>query len=926
MEIGLIRKVDIDEEMQQSYMDYAMSVIVARALPDARDGLKPVQRRILYAMYDMGLRPNSAFKKSARIVGEVLGKYHPHGDMAVYEAMARLAQDFTIRYPLVDGQGNFGSIDGDPPAAMRYTEARLQNFAMEILGQIDRDTVNFIGNFDDTLNEPVVLPAAVPNLLVNGSSGIAVGMATNIPPHNLGEVVDALVYLLRGWNRLDDIDITDLMQYVKGPDFPTGGIILQGGGQNDLLSAYATGKGKVTVRGRVHAEDMGRGRSRIIISELPYNTNKTNLIERIAELAREGGIEGIADLRDESDRQGMRIVLELSKTADTDDVLRKLYQRTPLQNTFGIHLLALVDEQPRLLTLKQALMVYLDHRLEVTRRRSEFDLKKAKSRAHILEGLLTAINHLDEVIQIIRKSPDTETAHERLKKQFKLSDEQTQAILDMPLKRLAALERKKIEQEYKDLQKLIKELELLLRSPQKMRDLVEKELLEMREKYDDRRRTQIVSLREGESMRELLTVTDLTPPREVWVGVTPDGKISRTQNENLSRVSGRDAPQWVVKTTTHDTLYLVCEDGQAAAVSVDALPETEKFTDGQPVHKVSGLSTDMRIACIFNVPQRSEAINAHYVVTVSEMGMVKKSFVADLPGPSTQAFTLVRVNDDDTLRWAFLSKGDQDLFLLTAQGMAIRFAEKEVRAMGLMAAGVNGMKLKEEDFLVGACALNKEDEILVLANSGVGWRYPLSEFPVQGRYGQGVIACKLTKGQVLIGLLKGKTTQQGMAHFEKAASRLIRVDQVPLNKRGRNGQAAFPVKEGDETIGVTELVDASKYWELVEREEIRQEGEADLDDSGAVKKMAAKKPAKPSAAKRTETAKKIAAPTEKKGSRRPDTKPAGKAPADTTAKKPAAKKSVTQPKTSQSSETPKKVKENQPAGDAVKKPRKPAAK
>lgn len=926
MEIGLIRKVDIDEEMQQSYMDYAMSVIVARALPDARDGLKPVQRRILYAMYDMGLRPNSAFKKSARIVGEVLGKYHPHGDMAVYEAMARLAQDFTIRYPLVDGQGNFGSIDGDPPAAMRYTEARLQNFAIEILGQIDRDTVNFIGNFDDTLNEPVVLPAAVPNLLVNGSSGIAVGMATNIPPHNLGEVVDALVHLLRGWNRLDDIDITDLMGFVKGPDFPTGGLILQGDGQNDLLSAYATGKGKITVRGRVHAEDMGRGRSRIIISELPYNTNKTNLIERIAELAREGGIEGIADLRDESDRQGMRIVLELSKTADTDNVLRKLYQRTPLQNTFSIHLLALVDEQPRLLTLKQALMVYLDHRLEVTRRRSEFDLKKAKSRAHILEGLLTAINHLDEVIQIIRKSPDTETAHERLKKQFKLSDEQTQAILDMPLKRLAGLERKKIEQEYKDLQKLIKELEQLLRSPQKMRDLVEKELLEMREKYDDRRRTQIVSLREGESMRELLTVTDLTPPREVWVGVTSDGKISRTQNENLSRVSGRDAPLCVVKTTTHDTLYLVCEDGQAASVSVDALPEAEKFTDGQPVHKVSGLSTDVRLACIFNVPQRSEAINAHYVVTVSEMGMVKKSFVADLPGPSTQAFALARVNDDDTLRWAFLSKGDQDLFLLTAQGMAIRFSEKEVRAMGLMAAGVNGMKLKDEDFLVGACALSKEDEILVLANSGIGWRYPLSEFPVQGRYGQGVIACKLAKGQVLVGLLKGKTTQQGMAHFEKAASRLIRVDQVPLNKRGRNGQAAVPVKDGDEAIGVTELVDPSKYWESVAREETRQGHEADLEDSGVVKKAAAKKLAKPRTAKRLAALKKPAAQKENKQPRKPATKPTEKTPADTTVKKPAAKKSSLPLQTSDISEAPKKPKANQLAGGAVKRPRKPAAK
>lgn len=916
MEIGLIRKVDIDEEMQQSYMDYAMSVIVARALPDARDGLKPVQRRILYAMYDMGLRPNSAFKKSARIVGEVLGKYHPHGDMAVYEAMARLAQDFTIRYPLVDGQGNFGSIDGDPPAAMRYTEARVQEFAIELLGQIDRDTVDYIDNFDGTLTEPVVLPSAVPNLLVNGSSGIAVGMATNIPPHNLGEVIDALIFLLKGWKHLDDIDITDLMDFVKGPDFPTGGLILQGDGQNDLLAAYATGKGKITVRGRVHVEDMGRGRSRIIITELPYNTNKTNLIERIAELARDGGIEGISDLRDESDRQGMRIVLELSKTAESDDVLRKLYQRTPLQNTFGIHLLALVDEQPRLLTLKQALMVYLDHRLEVTRRRSEYDLKKAKARAHILEGLLTAINHLDEVIQIIRRSPDTEKAHERLKKTFNLSDLQAQAILDMPLKRLAALERKKIEQEYKDLQKLIKELELLLRSPEKMRELVESELIEVKEKYDDRRRTQIVSLREGESMKELLTVKDLTPAREVWVGVTADGLIARTQSENLTRVSGRDAPLWVVKTTTHDTLYLVGEDGQAAAISVDSLPETEKFTDGLPVHKVSGFSDGVKISAIFTIPQRNEAVNAHYVVSVSEMGMVKKSFVADLPGPSSQPFTLAKVNDDDVLRWVFTSRGDQDLVLATSQGMAIRFNETDVRAMGLVAAGVNGIKLKDEDFLVGACAIEPEDEIFLLANNGSGWRYPINELPTQGRYGQGVIAGKLGKGIVLVGLLKGKNTQSGMAHYEKAASRLIRVDQVPATKRGRVGQEAIPVKDGDEAIGVTELVDLSKYWELVQKqafESAKEEAQTSIEEEKPKKTSARGKPAKKAAIKKS-------TPSSKSGQRKTGTQ-TKKATTATKGKPPTASRKKTN---TSSSSKPADVK---PAADkpAASRKRKPTA-
>ena len=422
MEVGLVRKIDIDHEMQQSYLDYAMSVIVSRALPDARDGLKPVQRRILYAMYDMGLRPDSAYKKSARIVGEVLGKYHPHGDVAVYEAMARLAQPFSMRYPLVDGQGNFGSVDGDPPAAMRYTEARLTAYAIDLLAQLDRNTVDFTRNFDDTLSEPAVLPAAIPNLLVNGASGIAVGMATNIPPHNLGEVVDALIFMLRQWEQMEDISVADLVKFIQGPDLPTGGIILQDHDRNDLLSAYGSGRGRVILRGRVHLEEMSRGRDRIIITELPYQVNKSALIERIAELAREGDLEGIADLRDESDRQGMRVVIELKAGADEQKILRELYRRTPLETTLSLTLLALVDGEPRLLTLKQALRVYIEHRLEVVRRRSEYDLAKAKQRAHILEGLRIAINNLDEIITLIRNAPDVETAHARLVKKFKLSD------------------------------------------------------------------------------------------------------------------------------------------------------------------------------------------------------------------------------------------------------------------------------------------------------------------------------------------------------------------------------------------------------------------------------------------------------------------------------------------------------------------------
>ena len=532
MEVGLVHKIDIDREMQQAYLDYAMSVIVSRALPDARDGLKPVHRRILYAMHELLLRPDSAYKKSARIVGEVLGKYHPHGDLAVYEAMARMAQDFSMRYLLVDGQGNFGSVDGDPPAAMRYTEARLTNASVHLLTDIAKETVDFAANFDGTLTEPAVLPAALPNLLVNGATGIAVGMATSIPPHNLAEVVDALHYLIQNWEKLDDIGIEDLLKYVKGPDFPTGGVILHSAEGDGLVTAYSTGRGQITVQASAHLEEMERGRNRIIVSELPYMTNKASLIERIAELAREARIEGIVDLRDESDRQGMRIVIELSKTADPDSVLRDLYKHTPMQTTFSINMLALVDGEPRTLSLKQALRVYIEHRLEVVRRRSLFELEKARQRAHILEGLRIALKYLDEVIAIIRKAPDVETARTRLIKRFKLTDIQAQAILDMQLRRLAALERKKIEDEYKELVALIKQLEALLKSPKKMREVVSEELQVVKETYGDRRRTHIVQLKEGETKSSLLTKAELVAEKEIWVSVSLDGLISRTTDDN----------------------------------------------------------------------------------------------------------------------------------------------------------------------------------------------------------------------------------------------------------------------------------------------------------------------------------------------------------------------------------------------------------
>jgi len=510
MEVGRVRRIDIDDEMQQAYLDYAMSVIVARALPDARDGLKPVHRRILYAMHDMGIRPDAEFKKSARIVGEVLGKYHPHGDMAVYEAMARMAQDFSMRLPLAEGQGNFGSVDGDAPAAMRYTEARLTPLAMEILGDIEKETVDFVDNFDGSLKEPTVLPSGIPNLLVNGATGIAVGMATSVPPHNLGEVCDALVFMLENWTKLEQISVEDLMRYIPAPDFPTGGIIVTGRGEGEgLAAAYGTGRGRISVQARAHIEEMGRGRSRILVTELPFQTNKSSLMERIAELARAGEIEGIADLRDESDRQGMRVVIELTKTADPEKVLAQLYRRTPMQSTFSIIMLALVEGEPRLLSLKQALRVYLEHRLEVVRRRSQFDLRRARERAHILEGLRTALEHLDEVVQMIRTARDADQARERLMRRFRLSEPQANAILDMPLRRLASLERKKIELEYKEKLALIKELESLLASDKKLRTTIAAEIGEIRAKYSDRRRTQAVQVTKGKRGQQILTATDL---------------------------------------------------------------------------------------------------------------------------------------------------------------------------------------------------------------------------------------------------------------------------------------------------------------------------------------------------------------------------------------------------------------------------------
>jgi DNA gyrase subunit A len=805
MELGFVRKIDIDREMQQAYLDYAMSVIVARALPDARDGLKPVQRRILYAMYDMGLRADSPYKKSARIVGEVLGKYHPHGDAAVYEAMARLAQDFTMRTLLVDGQGNFGSIDGDPPAAMRYTEARLAAPAMEMLADINKETVDFVSNFDDTLSEPSVLPAALPNLLVNGATGIAVGMATSIPPHNLGEVVDALVYMLEKWEKLDDISVEDLMAFVQGPDFPTGGIIVEQKGEEGLEEAYGKGKGRITIQAKAHIEEMERGKSRIIVTELPYQVNKSALIERIAELAREGHLEGLADLRDESDRHGLRIVLELSKNADPEKVLAELYRRTPMQSTFSIILLALVDGEPRMLTLKQALRVYLEHRITVVRRRTEFDLERARQRAHILEGLLVALKNLEEIIQLIRSAPDVETARTKLMKRYRLSELQANAILDMQLRRLAALERKKIETEYKETLALIKDLEGLLKSPKRMRVVVAEDLLRIKATYGDHRRTQIVNLKGGKTRKMPLTTSDLLPAQTVWVGITAEGLAARTRDDKPPRPSGNDAPLWLVRVNTTDVLYLVSKRGQAAAIAVHTLPEADKLAEGVPFSRLSPLRDGEELAAVFALPaRRTDLPEETFVLTATRGGMVKKSPVNELPGPSAQTFTLARVNEGDALGWVTLTDGKKDILLATSAGFAIRFSEEEVRPMGLIAAGVNGIKLGVGEEVVGMEVLPAEGEIFLVASDGKAKRVEAKEFPQQGRYGRGVIAWELPKGVRLAGMACGKGNAVVTLHLLKGAPKSCRLDEAPLRKRSAlRGETVVEIRPGDALTAIT---------------------------------------------------------------------------------------------------------------------------
>jgi DNA gyrase subunit A len=762
MELGTIRQINIETEMQASYLDYAMSVIVARALPDVRDGLKPVHRRILYAMYDLGLLPDRPYKKSARIVGEVLGKYHPHGDVAVYEAMVRMAQDFSLRYPLVDGQGNFGSIDGDNAAAMRYTEARLAKSALEMLADIEKDTVNWSDNFDGTLKEPTVLPAALPNLLVNGGSGIAVGMATNIPPHNLNEVCDALCYLIDRFDRHDDVTVEDLMQFIPGPDFPTGGVIYrfaqEGSGDevkqvDTIAHAYAGGKGSIVMQAKAHIEEMTRNRARIVVTELPYMANKTNLLERIAELVREGRLEGITDLRDESDRTGMRICIEMTRTVEPRQVLADLFKLTPLQTTFGVSLLALVDGEPRLLSLKRLLLHFIEHRQEVIVRRANYDLEKARLRGHILEGLLRALDVLDEVIALIRKSRTADTAKQNLIEQFKFTEIQAQAILDMQLRRLAALERRKLEEEYREIKALIKELEALLASPKKVLALIKQNLLDLKARYGDARRTQI-----AERVKGALTALDVLPDEDVWVTLAVDGALARWRRsaEGLNG-AGKTllaaAPLRIAPTNTRHDLYLFSAKGQAGRIHVHQIPETP----GSHYADLSGLTRRDRVAALLALPkpdaQPAGAPAAGFLLLATLQGKVKRVALADFLAAAAAEPTVIGLDEGDELIWAGLSLGGGAFLLATADGQAIRFPEEDVRPMGLPAGGVVGIKLAAAGGstparrVVAALAAPSTETAAALAlvtAAGYAKRTPLADFPTQGRGGQGVVAAKLS--------------------------------------------------------------------------------------------------------------------------------------------------------------------------------------
>ncbi len=800
MEIGTVKQVDIEKEMKVSYLDYAMSVIVSRALPDARDGLKPVHRRILYAMHDMGLYHDRPYKKSARIVGEVLGKYHPHGDAAVYEAMARMAQEFSMRYTLVDGQGNFGSVDGDPPAAMRYTEARLSAIAEEMLADIGKATVDFTNNFDDSLQEPTVLPAKLPNLLLNGTSGIAVAMATNIPPHNLGELCDAVCFLIDHYDELDEVAVEDLMTYVKGPDFPTGGLIL---GRDGIKNAYATGKGRIVMRAVTRIEEMSHGRHRIVVTELPYQVNKATLVERIAELVRDGRITGISDLRDESGRQGMSVVIELKRGVQPRTVLNQLLKYTPLQSTFSVNMLALVDGEPRLLSLKRALQIYIEHRRDVITRRTRHELDNARHRAHILEGLRIALANLDAVIATIRQSESAEQALDNLMGKFKLTEIQARAILDMQLRRLAALEHKKIEDEYVEVIKTIAYLEDLLANPRKVLHLIRDDLMELKEKYGDGRRTRILA-----EATEDFEEEDLVPKEEVLIAITQRSYIKRTPARVYRRQErgGRgvvgittreeDAVLYLFAASTLDGILFFTNRGKVYQQRAYQVPDSGLRGKGMPLVNLLPLEPGELVTAALAVPDMelsdgSADAGGSYLTMVTLQGKIKRTSMREFSSIRPSGLIAINLDEGDELGWVKLTHGDQEIIVVTTHGRAIRFREKEVRSMGRSAGGVMAIKLDNGDQVASMDIVRPHADLLIVTAKGYGKRTPLSEYPTQSRNGLGVITLSSRYLEKTGPISAARVVEEGdEVTFVSAEGMILRTDVSSIPQMGRTARGS----------------------------------------------------------------------------------------------------------------------------------------
>lgn len=817
--------INIEDEMRGAYIDYSMSVIVSRALPDVRDGLKPVHRRILFGMQELGVLHNKPYKKSARIVGEVLGKYHPHGDSAVYETMVRMAQPWSLRYPLVDGQGNFGSVDGDNPAAMRYTEARLKRIAEELLTDINKETVDFQLNFDDSLKEPVVLPAKIPALLLNGASGIAVGMATNMAPHNLGEVVDGIIAYIDN----KDITVSELMEFIIAPDFPTGGIIY---GYNGVKAAFETGRGRIVVRGKAEIETKDNGRESIIISEIPYMVNKANMIEKTAALINEKKIEGIVAIRDESDRQGMRVVYDLKRDAITNVVLNNLYKQTQLQTSFSVNNVALVKGRPQTLNLKDMIVHYVSHRHEVVVRRTQYELKEAEKRAHILEGYLIALDHLDEVISLIRSSRDPETARNGLMEKFELSEIQARAILDMRLQRLTGMEREKIQEEYRELMAYIEELKEILDSEEKRMQIIKDELAEIKDRYNDARRTTI------EHNAEDFSYEDMIPNEEVIITVSHEGYIKRTVLTEY-RTQGRggigskgvttkedDWTEYLFTASTHNYLLIFTDHGKLFWLKTYAIPEGSKTSKGRPIQNLINIDSEDKIRSIIQVGDLNDAdyINNNFLVMVTTKGIIKKTTLEQYSRPRTNGIIALNIREDDQLLRVEMTNGDSHIIIAAKSGRAIHFHESTVRPMGRTATGVKAIKLRDvNDEVVGmVCASREDASLLVVSEKGYGKRSPLEEYRITNRGGKGVKAMNITEKTGSLVAIKEVVDSDDLMIINKSGI-TIRTPVSDLRVMGRATQGVRLIKLNE--------TDSISSVEKITKEEDDEASEGNIENT-----------------------------------------------------------------------------------------------